>query len=145
MRLYLQGGALALPGPHYPLAMDLSTAILTSLIVLYGFVQYSRRERWFRDAMLVTTKRRRTIVFGRTLESFRIITIAGAFVGLFLLSGLVFMMDELTRGVPTGLMALAMLLSLLLLVLPLLILRREIRSRRRRPARPVDQETGMPL
>lgn len=124
--------------------MDLSTAILTSLIVLYGFVQYSRRERWFQDAMLVTTKRRRTILFGRTLESFRIITIAGAFVGLFMLSGLAFMMDELTRGVPPGLTVLAMLLSLLLVVLPLLILRREIGSRRRRPARPVDQETGMP-
>ncbi len=125
--------------------MDLSTAILTSLIILYGFVQYSRRERWFRDAMLLTTKRTRTIVFRRTLETFRIITVAGAFVGLFMLSGLAFMMDELTRGVPRGLMALAMLLSLLLLVLALLILLREIRDRRGRSARPVDQETGMPV
>ena len=87
--------------------MDLSTIMLTFFIILYGIVQFQRREEWFRDAMLLTTRGKRTIVFRRTLESFRIITVAGALVGLFMLSGLVFMMDELKSEASIGLTALA--------------------------------------
>ncbi len=124
--------------------MDLSTLALTSLIILYGILQYRRRERWFRDAMLLVTREKRPVAFRPTLNTFRVIAVAGALVGLFMLSGLVFMMEELTRGVAPGLMALAGLLALLLVSLALLILIREVGGLGKRPAGPPERKTGSP-
>jgi hypothetical protein len=112
--------------------MDVSTIVIMTGIIVYGVVQYYRRERLLKREFLYAREHAYPPEIIRGPECSPWVTTCGAVLGFFMLLGMVFMADEL-KSHAAGVLFLTMGgLAILLLTLAALILLREIRGRRAR-------------